>query len=40
MPMQMEPNKFLEYNDSFDDPNLPREMTTSVWFKKVTYRLL
>ena len=34
--LEMEPGKFLKYNDSFDDPNLPGEMTTSVWFKKVS----
>lgn len=28
-------NEFLKYTDIFDDPNLPGEMTTSVWFKKV-----
>lgn len=28
-------NEFLKYTDTFDDPNLPGEMTTSVWFKKV-----
>jgi len=34
--LEMEPNTFLKYTDSFDDPNLPGEMTTSVWFKKVS----
>lgn len=29
------PNEFLQYTDTFDDPNLPGEMTTSVWLKKV-----
>src|SRR5262245_36465793 len=28
-------NEFLKYADKFDDPNLPGEMTTSVWLKKV-----
>ena len=28
-------NEFLQYTDTFDDPNLPGEMTTSVEFKKV-----
>jgi uncharacterized protein YndB with AHSA1/START domain len=28
-------NEFLKYTDKFDDPNLPGEMTTSVWLKKV-----
>ena len=31
----MKPNEFLQYTDTFDDPNLPGEMTTSVEFKKV-----
>ena len=30
------PNEFLKYTDKFDDPNLPGEMTTSVWLKKVS----
>src|SRR5258705_2637913 len=34
--LEMEPSTFLKYTDSFDDPNLPGEMTTSVWFKKVS----
>ena len=29
------PNEFLQYTDTFDDPNLPGEMTTAVEFKKV-----
>lgn len=28
--------EFLKYTDKFDDPNLPGEMTTSVWLKKVS----
>ena len=31
----MKPNEFLQYTDTFDDPNLPGEMTTSIEFKKV-----
>lgn len=34
--LEIEPNKFLKYSDKFDDPNLPGEMTTSVWLKKVS----
>lgn len=34
--LEIDPNKFLKYADKFDDPNLPGEMTTSVWIKKVT----
>lgn len=30
------PNEFLQYTDQFDDPNLPGEMVTSVWIKKVS----
>lgn len=33
--LEIKQNEFLKYNDRFDDPNLPGEMTTSVWFKKV-----
>jgi len=33
--VEIKPNEFLKYTDTFDDPNLPGEMTTSVWFKKV-----
>lgn len=31
----MRPKKFLQHTDTFDDPNLPEEMTTAVEFKKV-----
>jgi uncharacterized protein YndB with AHSA1/START domain len=34
--LEMDPNTFLKYTDIFDDPNLPGEMITSVWFKKVS----
>lgn len=33
--LEIKPGEFLKYTDKFDDPNLPGEMTTSVWFKKV-----
>lgn len=33
--LELIPNEFIKYTDKFDDPNLPGEMTTSVWFKKV-----
>ena len=33
--IELKPNEFLKYSDKFDDPNLPGEMTTSVWLKKV-----
>ena len=33
--LELKPNEFLKYTDTFDDPNLPGEMSTSVWLKKV-----
>jgi uncharacterized protein YndB with AHSA1/START domain len=33
--LEVKPNEFLKYTDKFDDPNLPGEMITSVWLKKV-----
>ena len=34
--IDIKPNEFLKYTDIFDDPNLPCEMTTSVWLLKVS----
>lgn len=34
--VEVDHNKFLKYTDQFDDPNLPGEMTTSVWFNQVS----
>lgn len=34
--IEVKPNEFLKYTDKFDDPNLPGEMTTTVWIKKVS----
>jgi uncharacterized protein YndB with AHSA1/START domain len=34
--VEIRQNEFLRYTDQFDDPNLPGEMTTSVWLKKVS----
>ena len=34
--VEIKPNEFLKYTDKFDDPNLPGEMTTTVWLKKVS----
>jgi uncharacterized protein YndB with AHSA1/START domain len=34
--LELKPNEFLKYSDKFDDPNLPGEMTTSVWLKRVS----
>jgi uncharacterized protein YndB with AHSA1/START domain len=33
--MEMKSNEFLKYTDKFDDPNMPGEMITTVWLKKV-----
>lgn len=32
--LELKPNEFLKYTDKFDDPNLPGEITTSVWLQK------
>lgn len=34
--LEIKPNEFLKYSDNFDDQNLPGEMITSVWLKKVS----
>jgi uncharacterized protein YndB with AHSA1/START domain len=34
--LQLIPGEFLMYTDAFDDPNLPGEMTTSVWMQKLS----
>ena len=34
--LELKPNEFLRYTDMFDDANLPGEMITSVWIKKVS----
>jgi uncharacterized protein YndB with AHSA1/START domain len=33
--LELKPNEFLKYTDKFDDQNLPGEMTTTVWLRKV-----
>jgi len=33
--LEIKANEFLKYTDVFDDPNLPGEMITTVWIKKV-----
>jgi len=33
--VEIKPNEFIKYMDKFDDPNLPGEMTTTVWLNKV-----
>ena len=32
--LELKPNEFLKYTDTFDDPNLPGDMITSVWLRK------
>lgn len=32
--LEVKPSEFLKYTDKFDDPNLPGEMTTSVWLRQ------
>jgi uncharacterized protein YndB with AHSA1/START domain len=34
--LELKLNEFIKYTDKFDDPNLPGEMVTSVWLKKVS----
>jgi len=34
--LELKQNEFLKYSDKFDEPNLPGEMITSVWLKKVS----
>jgi len=34
--LEVTPDECIRYTDKFDDPNLPGEMTTSVWLKKVS----
>lgn len=34
--VELKPAEFLKYTDKFDDPNLPGEMTTSVWLRKLS----
>ena len=33
--LELVPHERIRHTDQFDDPNLPGEMTTTVWFKKV-----
>jgi uncharacterized protein YndB with AHSA1/START domain len=33
--LEIKPNEFLKYTDVFDDPNLPGEIITTVWLRKV-----
>lgn len=33
---EIKPNQFIKYTDRFDDPNLPGEITTTVWLNAVS----
>lgn len=33
---EIKPHKFIKQTDTFEDPNLPGEMITSVWIKEVS----
>lgn len=32
--LEMKQNEFLKYSDTFDDPNMPGEIITTVWMSK------
>lgn len=32
--VEVKPNELLKYTDRFDDPNLPGEITTTIWLQK------
>lgn len=34
--LEIKPNESLKYTDKFENPNLPGEMITSIWLKKVS----
>ena len=34
--LKIEPNKFIQNTDKFDDPNLEGEMITRIWFSEVS----
>lgn len=34
--LELKPNTFIKHTDKFDDPNLPGEMTTSIWLANVS----
>ena len=33
--LEIRTDEFIKYSDRFDDPDLPGEMTTTVWLNKV-----
>jgi len=34
--LEVKPNEFIKHTDKFDDPNMTGEMTTTIWFRKVS----
>src|SRR5882672_10580506 len=34
--LEIKPDEFIKHTDKFDNPDLPGEMITSVWLKKVS----
>lgn len=34
--LEIKPDEFIKYSDRFDDPNMPGEITTSIWLKSVS----
>jgi uncharacterized protein YndB with AHSA1/START domain len=34
--LELQSNEFIKHTDTFDDPNLPGEMTTSIWLTGVS----
>ena len=34
--LEIRTNEFIKYVDRFDDPNLPGEITTSIWLNSVS----
>ena|SRR3989344_7895149 len=34
--LEIRPDEFIKYTDRFDDPDMPGEMTASIWLRKVS----
>ncbi len=34
--LEIKPDEFIKYTDRFDDPNMPGEITTSIWLNKLS----
>lgn len=34
--LEIKPNEYIRYSDRFDDPNMPGEITTTVWLNRVS----